>query len=330
MAFNIELIGSCAEPHLMAEIDILLATYNGEHFIAEQLDSLLRQTWRDFRVLIRDDGSSDLTREIIQQYVSAHPKRIVFCEDDEKRGVVGNFAELMRLSSAPYIMLCDQDDVWLPNKVETSFAALKKLEQTHGSEVPLLIHTDLRVVDESLVIIAPSFLKRARLHTSHSLRRLMISNNVTGCTAMFNRALLDKALPIPDASLMHDWWLALVAAAFGHAALLPRADIFYRQHGRNVVGNIRYNWAYIINRLLAGIRECGWRRKRRNSILKSISQTEAFFKRYETDLRPSDRRVLQAFLNLSAGGAVRKRFDILRYGLRDASFVRTIGMLIAI
>lgn len=314
----------------MTEIDILLATYNGERYISAQLDSLLRQTWPDFRVLIRDDGSSDATRQIVRQYAASHPTRIVLFDDHRNLGVVANFAELMRLSDAPYIMLCDQDDVWLPGKVQSTFAALKRLEQRHGSDVPLLVHTDLRVVDEALQTIAPSFLKQAHLHTGHTLGRLLIKNNVTGCTTIFNRVLLEKALPIPSSCMMHDWWLALVAAAFGHAAFLPRADILYRQHSRNVAGQIRYGWGHIIKGVVSGIRAGGWRRGRMRGVLKTIAQAELFLQHYESQLDPHHRRVLLAFINLPNSGAMRKRLDILRYGLRDASFMRTLGMLIAV
>lgn len=318
------------DEYLMAEIDILLATYNGERFIAEQLDSLLRQTWPDFRVLVRDDGSSDSTPDILKRYAAAYPAHITLCEDHRNLGVIGNFAELMRLSDAPYIMFCDQDDVWLPGKVETSFAALRRLEHRHGGEVPLLVHTDLRVVNEALETMAPSFLRQARLQTGHTLGRLLIKNNVTGCTTLFNRALLEKALPIPDNCLMHDWWIALVAAAFGHVSLLPRADILYRQHGRNVAGQICYNWGYVISAFVSGMRAGSWRRLRKQGILKTIEQAELFFKQYEAELKPADRRVMHALLSLEHGSAVRRRVDILRFGLRDASFIRTIGMLIAV
>lgn len=314
----------------MAEIDILLATYNGERYVAEQLDSLLRQTWPDFRVLVRDDGSSDATRDIIKRYVAAYPDRITLCEDHGNLGVISNFAELMRLSSAPYVMFSDQDDVWLPGKVQTSFAAMKRLEQRHGADIPLLVHTDLCVVNEALEITAPSFLKQAHLQTGHTLGRLLIKNNVTGCTTLFNRALLDKALPMPDSCLMHDWWIALVAAAFGEVVLLPRADILYRQHGRNVAGEICYNWSYVVKTFVSGMRAGGWRRLRKEGILKTIDQAELFYNHYSGQLKPRDRRVLEALLSLKHRGAVERRVDLLRYGLRDASFVRTVGMLIAV
>lgn len=314
----------------MFEIDILLATYNGERYIAEQLDSLMRQTWPDFRVLARDDGSTDSTRDILKQYAAAYPNRIVLCEDHDNRGVIANFAELMRRSQAPYLMLCDQDDVWLPGKVHTTFAALKRLERKHGGDTPLLVHTDLQVVNEALETIAPSFLKQAHLHTGHTLGQLLLKNNVTGCTALFNRPLLEKALPIPSACMMHDWWLALVAAAFGHAAFLPRADILYRQHSNNVAGQIRYGWGHIVKGVVTGVRAGGWRRGRMRGILKTIAQAELFLAQYEDQLGPHHRRLLRAFINLKSPGAMRKRIDILRYGLRDASFMRTLGMLIAV
>ena len=125
---------------------ILLGTYNGGRFLREQLDSLFAQTMKDFQLYIRDDGSTDDTMLIVKEYQQLHPN-IVKVEDEGKNlGAKGNFERLLALTDADYYMFCDQDDVWLPDKIEVSFAKMKQMEQRYG-DIPLLVHTDLEVVD---------------------------------------------------------------------------------------------------------------------------------------------------------------------------------------
>lgn len=309
----------------MEQIEVLMATYNGERYVAQQIDSLLAQSFQSFRLVIRDDGSTDNTREVIGAYAARYPERISVCPDHHNLGVIGNFSTLLEKSQAPYVMLCDQDDVWLPQKIANTLKAFKQLETNYGAETPLLLHTDLVVVDESLAVIAPSFLEQSRLQTGHNFGRLLVKNNVTGCTAALNRALIRRAIPIPPESLMHDWWLALVGAAFGQVSYMPRREILYRQHAGNVAGQINYNWAYISRKFGAG-----WRANRRRGILRTIKQAELFRDRYYRNLPANYQRILDAFISMENEGFFKKRINLLRYGLRDASFVRTLGMLIAV
>lgn len=309
----------------MEQIEVLMATYNGERYVAQQIDSLLKQSFQSFRLVIRDDGSTDNTREVIGAYADRYPGRISVHPDHHNLGVIGNFSTLLEKSQAPYAMLCDQDDVWLPRKIADSLQAFKQLEAHYGADTPLLLHTDLVVVDESLAVIAPSFLTQSRLQTGHDFGRLLVKNNVTGCTAVLNRALIRRAVPIPPESLMHDWWLALVGAAFGQVAYMPGREILYRQHAGNVAGQINYNWAYISRSFGAG-----WRANRRRGILRTIKQAQLFRDRYYSHLPANYRKILDAFISVENENFFTKRINLLRYGLRDASFVRTLGMLLAV
>lgn len=309
----------------MEQVEVLMATYNGERYIAQQIDSLLKQNFQSFRLVIRDDGSTDNTRQVIGAYAARYPDRISVCPDHHNLGVIGNFSALLEKSQAPYVMLCDQDDVWLPEKIANTLEAFKPLEANYGAQTPLLLHTDLVVVDESMAVIAPSFLTQSHLQTGHDFGRLLVKNNVTGCTSILNRALIRRAVPIPPQSLMHDWWLALVGAAFGQVSYLPRREILYRQHAANVAGQINYNWAYISRNFGAG-----WRANRRRGILLTIKQAELFRDRFYPDLPMQHRKILDAFIRMQNEGFFKKRIDLLRYGLRDASFVRTLGMLLAV
>lgn len=232
----------------MPKIAILLATYNGEKYLAEQLDSLLSQTYQNTIIVVRDDGSSDNSIAVVKSYAEKYPKQFhVLPSDTANQGASGSFALLMRyvldnksllgLSQA-YMMFCDQDDVWFENKVQTQVDAMQSAEASSTvSEKPLLIHCDLEVVSSRNKLIAPSLIAFQGLEIHRNrFPNLVISNLVTGCTALINEALARKSLPIADNAIMHDWWVALVAAAFGQVIFLDQALIHYRQHENNTIG----------------------------------------------------------------------------------------------
>ena len=133
------------------QIDILLATYNGESYLSSQLDSIINQSCDNWKILIRDDGSKDRTLEIIEWYTKKYNNQIFLIEDEKKNlGVCGNFSELLNHSHADYAMFCDQDDIWFKNKIKITFQKMKEMENTYGSDCPILVHTDLMVVDKNL------------------------------------------------------------------------------------------------------------------------------------------------------------------------------------
>lgn len=219
---------------------IVMSTYNGAGHVREQLESISAQTMRDWRLLVRDDGSADDTLAIVRECAS-HDSRIALLPPDGRNlRAPASFGVLLahaRASGAWYVLLADQDDVWSPDKVAYSINALCALERERGVDCPLLVHTDLEVVGPGLEPIAPSFAKLQHLPGPRGwhLSRLLVQNVVTGCTAAINRALLDIVVPFPTVS-MHDWWLAQCAAAFGHIEYLSQPTVRYRQHGNNVVG----------------------------------------------------------------------------------------------
>ena len=231
-------------------VTVLLATFNGEKFLEEQLNSLLNQSFSDFRIVIRDDGSTDNTLEIIERYKGISPEKIEICPSGEPtHSAAGNFFKLIELYNDDYIMLCDQDDCWLPDKIEKTLAAMKKTEENFGNDTPILVHTDLKVVDEKLKIINNSFIKLQGLSPNFcELNNLLMQNCVTGCTSMFNKALLEKLFILPSTVAMHDWWIALIAAAFGKIVFLNESTILYRQHSNNEVGAKNVNdFSFIMN-----------------------------------------------------------------------------------
>jgi glycosyltransferase involved in cell wall biosynthesis len=220
-------------------VQVLLATYNGERFLVEQIESLLGQDYARVEVLARDDGSVDGTVALLKGFEERYPGRVRVLRDGVKSGsAMGNFERLLEASDAPYVCLCDQDDVWATQKVSAEMAAMRELEKRHGEQVPLLVFSDLRVVDEQLRTLQASFWRHEGLDpgSAHRLRSVLHQNVVTGCTMMLNRSLIEAVLPMPKETPMHDRWIALVAVAIGKSRYVCEPLVLYRQHEDNVVG----------------------------------------------------------------------------------------------
>ncbi len=222
---------------------ILLATYNGAKYIREQIESIRAQSWRHWALLVRDDGSTDGTPDLLADMARQDGRISVVAKTDADGGpgVISNFGRLIQVAAnegAEYALFCDQDDVWLPNKIDVLMGEMRRAESAVGNELPLLVYSDLKVVDDQLDQISPSFLKfqGIRHETEAPLRVLLPQNFVTGCAALFNRPLLDLAVPLPPDVIMHDWWLALLAASAGEIRFVREPLVLYRQHGNNQVG----------------------------------------------------------------------------------------------
>lgn len=238
------------ETEAQRRVAIILPTYNGARYLPEQLDSLLAQSHRDFVIVTRDDGSTDTSREVLARYAEEHPGFFHIVDSGGVNvGACAGFSLLLQyvldnrvaLSlTDPYIMCCDQDDIWHPHKIAMSVQRMRILE-SQSPGLPLLVHSDLRVVDEDRRQVASSFVAYQGLNPfRNSFTRLLVSNVVTGCTAMFNEELARLATPVPRDAIMHDWWLALVASAFGRLSFIEKALVDYRQHGSNTLGAKEY------------------------------------------------------------------------------------------
>ena len=221
------------------KIAILMATFNGERFLKEQIDSILNQTYQEFVLYIRDDNSTDNTNIIIKEYMEKYPDKIVEVNDDKiAKGACKNFMFLLeyvyKLKKHDVFMFADQDDFWLADKVDCTINEYNKVED---KEQPILIHTDLNVVDSKLNLINKSFLEYSNLNGNYNkFNNYLIQNNVTGCTTLINKNLVDLIkFDIKDIR-MHDWYLALLASAFGKVIFVDKPTIKYRQHGNNVLG----------------------------------------------------------------------------------------------
>ena len=230
-------------------IAVLLCTYNGARFLREQLDSLLAQTLPEFVVYVHDDGSSDGTVPMLSEYARRWPDRFVILEDPQNhRGASGSFMWLLSEVEAEYYFFCDQDDVWLPSKMQVTLDRMQEVEASHPG-IPVLIHTDLALCDAAGVLTGSSFWVHQNLKVDVSRHKeyLAFGNIVTGCTMVINRALKEVAFPY-DGITMHDYWLAGKAACCGVLDNLKAQTVHYRLHGDNVAGagakydKRRINW----------------------------------------------------------------------------------------
>jgi len=220
-------------------VDIVMATYNGMPYIREQLQSILWQDYPEFRLLIHDDGSTDGTVEEIRKVAKRYPDKIVFIEDgitfkDAKK----NFEHLLKMTEADYIFLADQDDVWLPSKLSVMVKQIKNGEEyCCGDHSPVLAFSDLLPIDKNGFSKSSSIFKMENVNPTAVCLELLLSRNIIpGCAMGFNRSLLEVSLPFPKEAIMHDWWLALIAAATGTIIYVPKSLVLYRQHGGNAIG----------------------------------------------------------------------------------------------
>ncbi len=221
------------------DLAILLSTYNSSKYLREQLDSILNQTFTDFKLYIRDDGSTDNTLEIINEYVNINNKIILIKETNKlQKKTYLSFMTMLSLIKADYYMFSDHDDVWLNNKIELSLESIKSV-QNENADIPILVHTDLKIVDEYLNPLHDSFWLYSKINPRilNNSNYLSVYNCVVGCTMIINKNTRDICLNYFESNLMHDSFIALkVANANGIIEFISKPTILYRQHNNNVIG----------------------------------------------------------------------------------------------
>lgn len=217
-------------------IAILLAAYNGHKYIREQLDSLFAQSFKNWILYVRDDGSTDDTLAILHEYAGKYG-HIVICDNGNRHlGARDSFMNLLEQVDSPYYMFMDEDDIWLPHKIENEYRAINKLE----AEKPALVLTNLKLVDGNLNVTAESFWKINKFspHIFNSFRYQAYLGYATGCTMMFNKEAKDASFPMPDYAPMHDWWVTVaVYRNKGNITFIAEPQMLYRKHGDNTTGD---------------------------------------------------------------------------------------------
>jgi len=309
----------------VSKITILLATYNGEKYIEPMIDSILNQSFTDWTLVLSDDGSKDKTTQVLDRYAQNYPEKILHYRSGIRFGCAQNhFMHLLsKFHESPYIMFCDQDDVWHKNKIEVTYN--KMLETENDPTKPVLIHTDLRVVDGNLNEISPSFCRLSNLNGNKiSLNNLLVQNVVTGCTVMLNKSLAELAdLKTDSRVMMHDWWLAILAAACGKIDFLDEATIDYRQHGNNSVGaSDNHSLVNIFNKIKSN--------KMRKTLKNAAIQAGLFLECFEDVLSEDTKRIIKDFSSTQHLGVLGRDIIYIKHKLLRQGFFSIVIQLLGL
>lgn len=328
-------------------ITVLAAAYNGEMYIREQMDSILGQTQGGIHIVVSDDCSSDKTPEILAEYEEKYPDQVAVIRRKEPSGGaarhflellgmmarmgrgeeagIGSTEQLRAMAQSAYFMLSDQDDVWLPEKTQKLLLRMEEMERAAGRETPILVHSDLQVVDRELNCISPSFFQYQKISPERtSLPQLLVQNNVTGGAVMLNRPLLALLEHSPQICLMHDSWLALVASCFGRIGWVDRPLCLYRQHGNNALGAEKGD----------NLEGAGQRIKdgagARENYRKMFGQAASLLEIYSGRLSEDQKKILIEFTKIPRRSRLGKMYAILRYGFTKNTRLRTLGQMLFI
>lgn len=310
----------------MSSVAVMLATYNGAKYLKEQIESILSQSFEDWTLYIRDDGSKDSTHDVIEQYTEKYPDKIIEIKDESLVGgsSKANFAAIQKwvTYNAPhqYYMFSDQDDYWKTDKIQTTLLAMKRAESNYDG--PVLVHTDLEVVNDKLETLGSSFFSYRALNPDVTdLPHLLVQNNITGCTMCWN-SKLNNLLDLTDPSVaMHDWWIALVAAAFGKIVCVPDATIKYRQHGNNVVGATKVNTLGFILKRLSGSAHV------KETLKMAHAQAAVFGEKYKKELSDSQLEIVNDFNSFCSASRISRIYRSIKGGFLKQGFVQVIGEL---
>lgn len=287
----------------MKKVQVLLSAYNGEQYISEQIQSILHQTHAAVSILIRDDGSTDKTMELLDQWVTTHPDKIKLIKGTNV-GVVSSFFELLRAADAgaDYCCFCDQDDVWLDHKVEHAIA---RLDSSIYTEVPAMVFTSTYLTDDKLNRKGAWPKPPAQ---EPSFFNALYENIAIGATITMNRSARNLFINSKSVDsqkvLMHDWWFYLLVSAFGTVIYDNKPSMLYRQHNNNVVGG---------SNSIVGKLKSKWASFKRHTGKDLLHKQASEFDRiYGSRLTGEQKEQLDLFL------ATRTRFmDRLRYARKS-------------
>jgi glycosyltransferase involved in cell wall biosynthesis len=299
----------------LKKVQVLLSTFSGEDFLAALMDSLLQQDYPDVDILVRDDGSEDGTLSILSRYASLDNVTVF---KGRNLGVPRSYFELIRMSSpsADYYAFCDQDDIWEKGKIARAVVLLERLPQ----DTPSMYCSGVTLVDEDLKVIGHSQTPRR----GPSFENALVQNIATGCTIVINRASRQLLIEeIPKNARMHDWWMYLVASAFGKVIYDPEPRILYRQHSSNVIGaksSPMARWIARIKRFL------------KNGRLPLVTEQASEFRRIYGSFLPEEKEaILDRFVDerRSFTGRLRYAFssEVYRQSVIDNIILRLLIIL---
>ncbi len=299
-------------------IEILLSTYNGEQYLPQLFDSILSQTYDNWRLLIRDDSSQDSTIEIINAYRRKYPDKFVMLEFLKKNvGHNRSFAVLLEAAGEEYTAFCDQDDVWLPQKLEIQMNQLLKQQNLVGKQTPVLVHSDLKVCDHKMNFISDSMWRYQKIlpKKMKNIKCMLVQNCVTGCTILMNRALINITIPIPEQAIMYDWWTALLALEHGKIISIKEPLVMYRQHEKNAIGAKKWGFSYLVRTALG--KKSKWMVTLHGTILQAAA--------LERLLNNKDQEVIRRYSLLSKAGFIKRKIIYLHIGIKKYGLLRQIA-----
>jgi len=303
------------------KVTIVMATYNGEYYLSEQIESILSQTYTNWELYIHDDDSKDATINIINHYVSKD-SRINFLDDSLSfKSATLNFKYLIdNINVSEYLMLSDQDDIWLPDKIKTTLEVMLA-EEIKQQGKPILVHTDLKVVDSKLNIINSSFYNYMNIDIAKdSLNRLLVRNVVTGCTLMINKPLHELVQKMPKQAIVHDWWIALNARLFGQIVFIKKPTLLYRQHDHNSIGanknnSIKQNLQYMYN-------------YNRKEIEAYIRQCTLLYEIHSSRMSHKDKQLCYEFMNLLNYNILKRKYIMIKRNFLYQNVFQNLGLFI--
>lgn len=304
----------------MSQLAVLLASYNGVPFLESLLDSILSQTLTP-TIIVRDDGSQDDTSHILVSYGD----RLVLVNDCLGNvGILENFNILVESTHTPYLAFADQDDIWESNKLAVQMELMFRMEMQYGSDMPILIHSDLTVCDSRLRLIDSSLWQFQRLNPHvQSFSRLLVQNNITGCTMLINKALKDLAFPVPQSAVMHDWWLALVASAVGKIGFVSLPLVRYRQHDTNQLGAVRSDFKGALERLN--------NTNPQSSLRAAQRQAQAFCEYFKARQDMKDAlKLANIYAKIHSQSYAQRLLSLYKYGFWKQDLLRNIGLVLYI
>lgn len=304
-----------------------MAAYNGEKYIKQQIESIMKNTYENIHLTIYDDTKEEQTSAAMTDILSLmnekYGDKITYKKNAQNKGCTRNFLEGLQASEAEYTMFSDQDDYWNKDKVELTVEKMKQMESKYGKDTPLVVFTDAIVVDSKLNLIHRSFHRSNHLNTKRlGLAHLLMENKLIGCTMMMNQALRNKIIAIPEKARVHDWWIALVAATFGQIGYLEESTILYRQHEDNVIGNQEYG-SYIKKRLAS-------LKSQREVIYSNMKQAEEFLEIYHMFISKEQKALIGRFANLNKRNWLYRRYAMCRYGYKKSGVPRNLGLLLVL
>jgi len=289
------------------QVTILMATYNGASYLVEQLDSLLLQTYTNWKLVIRDDGSTDGTLSVITDYIKKDERISLNYHGDVHGAACTNFAQLSDwalANDAGLVMFADQDDIWKNNKIAVSVASIIEMQKQHGDTVPLLCYSNFQFINEK----GEELPQKLALPAALELRVLLNENHAWGCTMILNRLALEAVVPIPATAVNHDYWIALVISALGKTKLINQDLILYRQHTNNVSGNVdNMSFAKRFNRYVAD------QSYMIGPLTANLNTVALFYARYQDRLSDYDQKMVSAFISSYQKGFIPLLAALFKY-----------------